>query len=435
MFNKLRHSIGNWLFEPAKQGEAKASRTQVLMAEGGEVRWPERNYENYAKEAYLKCVIAYRCILEIAQAVSTVDWQLMKKGAGMNGKDKEIKEHPILEVIDYPNPMESGNFLRYKMQAFMELTGNNYLERVRLMTSKIDTAAKELYVLRPDRMKVLVNDRGGIKGYEYQVYSGKTIFPIDLVTGQADVLHGKTFHPINDWYGSAPTETAARVIDTHNEAITWNMRLLQNSARPGMLFFFKENLSDEQYLKFNEQLKTNHGGAMKAGKSLILEGEGADAKPYGWSPTDMDYINGNREKAREIALGYGVPPMLLGIPGDNTYSNYAEARLAFYETSITSKIEMMSWSFNNWLIDRKSGLYLKPDWDSIPALEPRRTEAWDKAEKSTFLTLNEKRDLVGYEEVDGGDVILVSSAQIPLDQALLPPEVPSNGGGLDGDED
>jgi phage portal protein BeeE len=34
--------------------------------------------------------------------------------------------------------------------------------------------------------------------------------------------------------------------------------------------------------------------------------------------------------AREIALALGVPPMLLGIPGDNTYSNYQEATRSFW---------------------------------------------------------------------------------------------------------
>ena len=34
-------------------------------------------------------------------------------------------------------------------------------------------------------------------------------------------------------------------------------------------------------------------------------------------------------RAREIALAFGVPPMILGLPGDNTYSNFQEANRAF----------------------------------------------------------------------------------------------------------
>jgi Phage portal protein/Glycosyl hydrolase 108 len=39
------------------------------------------------------------------------------------------------------------------------------------------------------------------------------------------------------------------------------------------------------------------------------------------TPKDMDFIEAKNVAAREIALAIGVPPMLLGIPGDNTYSN------------------------------------------------------------------------------------------------------------------
>lgn len=406
-----------------KKTEQKASRTQALLVDGGgEVRWSSKNYENYAKEAYLKCIVAYRCIMEIAQAVSSVDWLLMQKS---RGKDSEIEDHPVLDLLDYPNPMESGPFLRFKLQAFADLAGNSYLERVYPITGKRDTLPKELYVLRPDRMKVLTNDKGAINGYEYQVNMNKQRFYIDPKTSQADVLHMKTFHPIDDWYGSAPTESMAREIDTHNEGTTHNMRLLQNQARPGMLFFFKQNLTDEQFKKFDKQLKDKFTGGMGAGKSMILQGEGVDAKPYGWSPMEMDFIEGNREKARAIALGYGVPPMLLGIPGDNTYSNYKEAKLDFCETTVLYRIGQTQWALNNWLLDRKSGMYLAPDLDSIPALEPRRAETWAKAKDANWLKVNEKRVMTGYDEVEGGDVILVSSSEIPLDQAILPPEEPA----------
>ena len=409
--------IANWFKKP----EQKTSRTRALLVDGGgEVRWSDKNYENYAKEAYLKCIVAYRCILEIAQSVASVDWLLMEKG---RGKDKEIEEHPILDLLDYPNPAESGTFLRLKLQAFIDLAGNSYLERVMLKTTK-NPLPKELYVLRPDRMKILSNDKGVVKGYEYQVNMNKVQFPVNTLTGQADILHMKTFHPVNDWYGSAPTESMAREIDTHNEATTWNMRLLQNQARPGMLFFFKESLTDEQYEKFDQKLKERFTGGMQAGKSLIVEGEGSDARPYGWSPAEMDFIEGNREKARAIALGYGVPPMLLGIPGDNTYSNYKEARLSFCETTVLHRISLMGWGLNNWLLDRKSGLYLTPDLDSISALEPRRAETWQKAKEADWLTVNEKRTLTGYDEIEGGDTVLVSSTVIPLEQAILPPEEP-----------
>ena len=94
-------------------------------------------------------------------------------------------------------------------------------------------------------------------------------------------------------------------------------------------------LTDAQYDRLEKKLKEDYGGAANAGKSLIIDGDqGADVKPYGYSPSDLEFTEGGRELARRIAFAYGVPPMLVGIPGDKTYSNQKEARQAFWEDTV-----------------------------------------------------------------------------------------------------
>lgn len=432
----LMGKVGSWLVQRDRRrntqimNEIRASVTQALLYQGQEVHWPEKNYENYAKEAYMMNVVAYRCIIAIAQAVSSVDLVLMQR---RRGKDVEIEEHEIYDLLDYPNPEDSGAFLAYKFMCYVELMGNAFMERVKLLTAP-KALPKELYVLRTDRMKILVAENGAKKGYEYQVGLNSKTFPVDVVTGKSDILHMKTFHPIDDWWGLAPTEPAARDIDTDNAQVSHNMSLLQNQARPGMLFLFKkQGLTDEQYVQLDKNLRENFTG-YGIGKNLILEGEDVDAKPYGWNPQEMDFTEGGREKMRRIALGYGVPPMLLGIPGDNTYSNYKEARLDFTETTVQSRVLWYAAALNNWLLDRKSGMYLAPDWDSVPALEPRRAETWKKAETASWLTVNEKRVMTGYDELGPeGDVVFVSSSEIPLTDAAT--GRPEEEDGSDDEED
>ena len=74
-------------------------------------------------------------------------------------------------------------------------------------------------------------------------------------------------------------------------------------------------------------------GARNAGRPLLLEG-GLDWKAMSLSPRDMDFIELKHAAAREIALAMGVPPMLLGIPGDNTYANYQEANRSFWRQTV-----------------------------------------------------------------------------------------------------
>ncbi|MEM9360043.1 MAG: phage portal protein, partial [Pseudomonadota bacterium] len=110
--------------------------------------------------------------------------------------------------------------------------------------------------------------------------------------------------------------------------------------------------------------------------------------------------------AREIALALGVPPMLLGIPGDNTYSNYQEANRTFWRQTVLPLVQRTVRSMSRWLSPAwESDVMLKPDLNAIQALAPEREALWLRLEQSSFLSLNEKRSAVGYGPVDGGDVI------------------------------
>jgi len=139
----------------------------------------------------------------------------------------------------------------------------------------------------------------------------------------------------------------------------------------------------------------------------------------GMSPADMQIIETKYSSARDVALALGVPPQLIGIPGDNTYANYAEARLAFWEDTVIPLIDMIADDWNAWLADAE-GINLRPNLDMIPAIADKRRTLWDMADKATDLTINERRDMKGYEPIQGGDVLLVASSGIPLAMASEP---------------
>jgi HK97 family phage portal protein len=81
---------------------------------------------------------------------------------------------------------------------------------------------------------------------------------------------------------------------------------------------------------------------------MVLEG-GLDWKSMSLSPSDMDFTQARREAARDIALAFGVPPMLLGIPGDNSYANYREANQAFWRQTIIPLVKKTARGLEGWL--------------------------------------------------------------------------------------
>jgi HK97 family phage portal protein len=197
---------------------------------------------------------------------------------------------------------------------------------------------RELHVLRPDRMKVIPGPDGWPEAFEYSANGTSVRFAEEPLAGVRPILHTRLFHPDNDHYGMSPIEAAATAIDIHNAAGSWNKALLDNSARPsGALVYAAKsgNLTNEQFTRLRAELETAFQGARNAGRPMLLEG-GLDWKPLSLSPKDMDFIAAKHAVARDIALALGVPPMLLGIPGDATYSNYSEAQRALAVNGATA---------------------------------------------------------------------------------------------------
>jgi HK97 family phage portal protein len=277
------------------------------------------------------------------------------------------------------------------------VTGNAFAQM-----AAVGDAPRELHVLRSDRMKIVPGANGWPEAFDYAV-GGTTIrFRRNEAGGIDPILHLKLYNPTCDHYGLSPFAPAARAIDILNEADAWNKSLLDNSARPSGALVYKGpdgggNLTDEQYARLKQELERSYQGSLNAGRPLVLEG-GLDWKQMGYSPSDMEYTDTKREAAREVALAFGVPPMLLGIPGDNTYSNYAETNRTFWRQAVLPLMSRTAKALTQWLKPAFGGaLALSFNTDAIEALSVEREALWSRLEQASFLTADEKRTAVGYE--------------------------------------
>jgi len=408
-----------WIKKKNKPAHKKDSAVQGIMVSGmQEAIYPERNYANFAKEGYIENVVCFRAIDLTSKSVASVPWKLKRKLG--NGEIEEVDNHIILDTIKRPNRSLGWTALIQKLIAYLIIAGNSYLERVTTFAEK--DIPSELYVLRPDRIYIKVNTvTGTVVGYVYDFNGNKKVFEVDEITGHSDTLHFDLFHPTDDWYGLSNIEPVAKQIDTSNDATDWNKSLMQNQGRPGLLYMVKGLLGQKQYDRLERQLLNNFSGPSNAGKTLILEGtDDAEVKDYGWTPKDLDFIEGDKTQARRISYGLGVPPQLIGIPGDSTYSNYEVARKAFWEDTVIYYLELLKSELNSWIFtDATSDLFLDYDLNNVPALAAKREMLWDKAQKATFLTINEKRKLVGFDADPDGDVLLVPAGMIPISDVGL----------------
>ena len=373
--------------------EEKASRVGRLMTVEslGRPVWTPRDYASLAREGYAKNPIVYRAVRMIAEAAASAPW-LLYEG------EREVDAHPLLALLTRPNPAQSGAALMETIYGHLMVAGNAYIEVV-----AIDGAPREVFALRPDRMKVVPGPDGWPRAFHYTAGTRTVEF---LQEGPLPpILHLSLFHPLNDHYGFAPIEAAQTSLDVHNASGAWTKALLDNAARPsGALVYTGDgNLNDEQYSRLKAELEDGYTGARNAGRPLLLEG-GLDWKTMAMSPRDMDFIEAKREAAREIALAFGVPPMLLGIPGDNTYSNYREANRAFWRQTVLPLVSRTAQALGNWLgAAWDPELRLSYDADQIDALSTEREALWDRVAAADFLTRDEKRLAVGYGVAEASD--------------------------------
>ncbi|WP_274424872.1 phage portal protein [Chelativorans sp. YIM 93263] len=357
----------------------------VALHGQGEALWTRRDYGALSREGFMRNPVAHRAVRMIAEAAAAVPW-LAYEG------EAELDAHPLLALLARPNARQAGPGFMEMLYGHLLLSGNAYLELV-----ETGTGAREMHLLRPDRVAVVADRSGWPVALEHWAGSAKRRVSLEE---DGTGLHLTLFHPLDDHYGFAPLAAALQALDIHNAAARWNKALLDNSARPSgaLVYAPKEggNLSDEQFDRLKVELEQGYSGASRAGRPLLLEG-GLDWKAMSLSPRDMDFMQAKNGAARDIALALGVPPMLLGIPGDNTYANYQEANRAFYRLTVLPLVGRVAKELGGFLGPRFDGdVRLWFDADQVEGLSAEREALWARVNGATFLSDDEKREAVGY---------------------------------------
>lgn len=332
--------------------------------------WP-RSYEAQLRELYLTNAVAQRAVRLVTEGLASISIQASHE------------EARALVIAS-----SGGQALLETLASAVLLHGNGY---VQILPDPAGLPV-ELFALRPERVTIAPDPRGWPLAYLYR--AGELSSRIEAES----LIHIRAHHPLDDHYGLGCLDAAAGPMAIHNAAARWNKALLDNAARPSgaLVHDGKEALSAPQFDRLRDELAASFQGANNAGRPLLLEG-GLSWQPLSLSPAEMDFVQLKAGAARDIALAFGVPPMLLGLPGDATYANYREAHRALWRQSIlplaTKILDAIAQGLRPWF----AGLTLRVDQDRLPALSEDRERIWAQVTAADFLTPKEKRALVGLE--------------------------------------
>jgi HK97 family phage portal protein len=346
------------------------------------------DYAGQVRAAFLGNPVAARAIRTITE------------GAGGAPLTATPSGHPALALLRSCGFGASGPGLIETLAGHLLLHGNAYVE----VGCGADGLPAALFALRPERVSVEVDGEGWPAAHVYRVGGSVRRYPVQGGEGRPGLLHIRSFHPLDDQLGAGCLGAAAAAVAVHNAATAWNRALLDNAARPSGALIYQpgdgSTLSPDQFARLRDEMEAAFAGAANAGRPMLLEG-GLSWQALSLSPAEMDFAGMRDAAARDIALALGVPPLLLGLKGDNTYANYREANVALWRLTLLPLLARLLGALAAHLAWWWPGLSLQVEHDAIPALAEDRERLWASVTAADFLNDAEKRQLLGLGSGEG----------------------------------
>ena len=398
------------MFEFLKQffstrNEEKSSGFLATMLDDVSGIWtPKNDKRTLIKEGFIGNVVVYWCIIRIANAISAVPHELRGRGGQIVSES-----HPISKVLR--TPAQNTDLPQFIEQLVIQLltTGDAYVQRILNDSGKL----LELNVLDPDSARYIPNQMGGFSAIELQFGASRVHFPISD-NGESDLLHIKLPNPANWQFGLSPIRVAGLLIDQMNEAVKWNYGILNSGVVLRGVLKVDSILSEGDADRYRDAFAR----AYAADKQLKIAvfGKGVEYQQLTDSSLQNLLVDEQIERlARYICLAFGVPAYLLGLKDGATFSNVTEARQFFYDNTVIPLTERIFSALSVWLSQLTANrIEIVPLWQQVPVLAERQRQTWEKLDAISFLSLNEKRELAGFQPFDGGDFVAQPPNLVPV---------------------
>ena len=343
--------------------------------------------------AYGQVGWVFACVSRISSAVAETKWRLY---TDEQDKTTEVTQHPLLDLFHYVNKFHTGLEMLEQTQTYIDLTGEVFW----LVIRDRSNIPAEIWVVNPNKVKVVPDKKMYIKGYVYK--NGKEEIPLSV----DDIVHIKLPNPTNPFRGQSPLGAVHADIEAEKYSSQYNRTFFQNSAEPSGVIQFEGTLTDSQYERLRYQWNKQYQGTSNAHKVAILEG-GASWQTAGVTQRDMQFRD-LRIMNRDTIMGvYGMPKHILGIAEDVNRANAEASEYTFARWVLKPRLERIKAKLNEVLVPMYNDTNLILDYDTpIPADIDRNLAVADQGFKSGYITRNEARIKIGLEPIEDGDIFM-----------------------------
>jgi HK97 family phage portal protein len=379
-------------------------------------------YGAFAAEGYNANAVVNAAIREIATSASMPEFRLMRESA--DGGKEELKNE-LAFLLDHPNESQDQADFVETLTVHLMVSGNAYVMRVRNGSRRIVA----LRLLRPDRVKVHIASDGTVAYYEYNL-DGRLY---ELAT--EDVAHLKLPNPYDDVYGLSPLQVVARYVNLDTSISTFLRAYFANAGVPAGILKVNRRITSQQEADAARQKWRSSFGGPRGWHGIAVLDEDAEYQQVAPNIADMDASTITAQTETRICAAFGVPPILIGLQAgldSSTYSNYEQARSAFWDETVAPLVRRLE-AFLERVLELPESedgeTEVEADYsnvkayaEDIDALSKRTVEQY----QAGIVTLNEARAALGLDPVDRGDLRRVPINVIEVNpdgaQALAAPE-------------
>lgn len=245
-----------------------------------------------------------------------------------NGYWEEVESHPLIDLLNKPNPYTSRGQMWAMVVLDIYLAGNSYLFKARYIDGLLKGAVAELYRLRPDRMRPIAGDMSKgeplIKAYEYSAGTNRVTIPVE------DVIHFKTRNPLDPFLGVPVIMSLMPRVDID----TYMRRFLstffeRGGAGVGAIFNVKGKMDQATKDGIRERFRRMFGGGVL--DILVTSADEATYTPLGLNRGLRDALPKEIDAVNEARMGMvmGIPGSVLGLLIGYETSSYANQRQAW----------------------------------------------------------------------------------------------------------
>lgn len=328
-----------------------------------------------------------------------------------------IFSHPLLDALDKFNEFTSSYDGFYTTQSHRKLAGDAfwYVDRVGLQINNI-------FILPPDKVEINLGRAEGsqriIQSYTYKdTVKGEQI---EITYSPDEVIHFRVPDPKNPYRGMSAVVAAAEAIDTDTMAIEANKKLFERGLIAQLMLTTEKSLTDAQLKQLHSEFKNTYGGVDNAYKVPIFGG-GIKPENVQMSNKDAQFLEQQEWLRDKIMVIFGNNKAVLGITNDVNRSNAEATILDWKRTTVRPDMKGICDTLNEFLVPLYGDNLLLGFCDPVEEDEAEKIEEVKTLVASDIISINEAREELGRDPVDGGDELSFQRTDRRIQEAPQPP--------------